>query len=560
MTPPTAAPPTPNDSLRPPAGGPKLRVTIGAGTAAQKTWVLRRPVTLIGSRRKCQIHLPHPEVGKAHCVIVNTGADILLCDLVSPTGTFVNGERVDLVPLCDGDVIRVGPTQIQVAIRCDLRENQDTEVGLIFRDPTAMPVPVTLRQANGGQRWPISRSVAFIGRHQRADVCLDHADISLAHTLVFHLADRLAVFDLGSRTGTWVNGKEQVGVEVGSGTLLRAGPFELVIETDVQPPQEVEHAGSPHAQVAEADQRPPDPDAGGGSPGDYPKPSKESPPTAATPPGAPDAGLDDLGSKIVSLHREISQSWDRLESWEKELDERDLRLTEKAEALEQARQEIARQQVTLDAQNAQLQRRLEEMEKQQAEALGRRQNHADQAALEQRVPEASAGEETLKTPVSEMARAEAHLDERRRQLEEEHRREQARLQAQAGELDSRTQALAERERTCRDLEQRLNEGEQFLRQRSSTLDQREAELERLAVELAEREAAVERLRKLAEAVAGTLPSRPNPRASENAPSHRQADDGPSGCDPAPADGPDSALDGPLVAAGAAPKKRSWWRR
>ncbi|MBI4718161.1 MAG: hypothetical protein HY763_10180 [Planctomycetes bacterium] len=55
-----------------PATAPFVRITAGVGSASQKTWNIRRPVTLIGSTRPAHIVLHDRDVSNAHCVIVNT--------------------------------------------------------------------------------------------------------------------------------------------------------------------------------------------------------------------------------------------------------------------------------------------------------------------------------------------------------------------------------------------------------------------------------------------------------------------------------------------------------
>ena len=73
-------------------------------------------MTVIGSRRPAHIALHDAGICDAHCVIVNTGKDVLLKDLHTPGGTCCKTSRVDLTVLKDGDVITVGETTVQVAI------------------------------------------------------------------------------------------------------------------------------------------------------------------------------------------------------------------------------------------------------------------------------------------------------------------------------------------------------------------------------------------------------------------------------------------------------------
>lgn len=190
-----------------PTDAPLIRITAGMGSAGQKTWNLRRPVTVIGSRRPAHIILHDEHMSNAHCVIVNTGTEVLLKDLHTSSGTQLNKSRVNLALLTDGDVITFGDTTIQVAIQVPDGASDDSGFDMKFTDPTKFPGPVSLQLIHTDKQWSIDDAVVLIGRHDDATVRLDHADMSSRHALLFRAGSRPAIFDLGSRTGVWVNGQ-----------------------------------------------------------------------------------------------------------------------------------------------------------------------------------------------------------------------------------------------------------------------------------------------------------------------------------------------------------------
>ena len=53
--------------------------------------------------------LVHPQVSRTHARIVGRDGELVIEDMGSTTGTFVNGQRVEQQPLREGDVIRIGP-------------------------------------------------------------------------------------------------------------------------------------------------------------------------------------------------------------------------------------------------------------------------------------------------------------------------------------------------------------------------------------------------------------------------------------------------------------------
>ena len=210
-----------------PPDAPRIRTTAGIGTAGQKTWTLRRPVTVIGSGPHSTIVLTGPAVAKAHCAIINTAHAVLLKSLYPQSGTLCNGQSVDLTLLNDGDVIQIGDQRIQLAIQQAKGRNEKTAADVSFCDPFAAPQRVRLEQIGGADHWTIDSSVSLAGRHPAIPIHIDHPDVSLAHTMFFFFAGQPAFCDLGSRTGTWLNGQRQTMAFLNSGDWLRIGPVEM---------------------------------------------------------------------------------------------------------------------------------------------------------------------------------------------------------------------------------------------------------------------------------------------------------------------------------------------
>ena len=208
-----------------PNDAPRIRITAGVGTASQKSWYLRRPVTLIGSRRRAHIVLHGAGVARAHCAIVNTGSAVLLKDLHTPTGTLCNNKPVDLVLLRDGDLVQIGSTLIQVAIqtfRSAARHDLAADA-----DPLKLSTPLRLQRSGEVQGWMIDSTCAVIGSAAGVAVRLEHEAVSLAHALLLELSGRTVLFDLASESGTLHNGQPIGLAPLERGDHLRVGPFEL---------------------------------------------------------------------------------------------------------------------------------------------------------------------------------------------------------------------------------------------------------------------------------------------------------------------------------------------
>jgi pSer/pThr/pTyr-binding forkhead associated (FHA) protein len=73
------------------------------------------PTTLtIGREHDNNVELKDPDVARYHARIVHERGRYVVEDLDSTTGTWVNGQRTKKAPLNNGDVVRVGSTEIAI--------------------------------------------------------------------------------------------------------------------------------------------------------------------------------------------------------------------------------------------------------------------------------------------------------------------------------------------------------------------------------------------------------------------------------------------------------------
>ncbi|MEJ8824984.1 DUF1488 family protein [Variovorax humicola] len=70
--------------------------------------------TLVGRDPECSLVLERPGVSKHHAVVICRGdAAAILRDLESTNGTMVNGQRVSVTPLTQGDVIKISDVEME---------------------------------------------------------------------------------------------------------------------------------------------------------------------------------------------------------------------------------------------------------------------------------------------------------------------------------------------------------------------------------------------------------------------------------------------------------------
>jgi len=80
---------------------------------------LRDGITVVGRRDDCNIRIPAETVSRRHCQFEVSEDEVVLTDLGSSNGTFVNGRRIgedEDVVLKPGDRITIGPATFTVQI------------------------------------------------------------------------------------------------------------------------------------------------------------------------------------------------------------------------------------------------------------------------------------------------------------------------------------------------------------------------------------------------------------------------------------------------------------
>lgn len=309
-----------------PASAPLVRITAGAGTAGQKSWNLRRPVTLFGARRPAHIVLHDRNICRAHCVIVQTGTEVLLKDLHTTAGTHRNDERINVVRLQNGDVITIGAMRIQVAIHDPPTVSGKTTSNNDPTGKTLRPAPVEVQLEHTDTRWTIDDAVALIGKHPSAAIRLDHDAISARHAILFRFEGEPAVYDLGSRSGVVVNGSRCILASLKAGEHLGIGPCTLRIGVQGAtsaplPPQEA----GPQGDATETElPAVPDPASFRSPPATHDD-QRDSSERIASQDSAgasragvryePDSTLVETEQHLDALEESIADSWQRLNNW-----------------------------------------------------------------------------------------------------------------------------------------------------------------------------------------------------------------------------------------------------
>jgi FhaA, N-terminal domain/FHA domain len=95
-------------------GSPRLLVSTdqGHGQATQRTFPLTSPLTILGRGTDCDLRLVDQGVSRHHAEIRVEDGEVVLVDLGSTNGTFVDGQPIRRITLTDGTRVTLGRTTL----------------------------------------------------------------------------------------------------------------------------------------------------------------------------------------------------------------------------------------------------------------------------------------------------------------------------------------------------------------------------------------------------------------------------------------------------------------
>lgn len=115
---------------------------------------IKRSTTVFGRQEGCHVRVPSASVSRKHCELrVSDAGDIVMADLGSSNGTYVNQDRVTEQPLAGGDLVSFGGFVFVVRVN---GSPEEIDAEACYEDG----LPENESAAGGGRASPDTRTIA----------------------------------------------------------------------------------------------------------------------------------------------------------------------------------------------------------------------------------------------------------------------------------------------------------------------------------------------------------------------------------------------------------------
>lgn len=169
---------------------------------------------ILGRAKDNEILLDDTSVSRKHAKILVQEGSLLISDLGSSNGTFVNGERISTSKLIQGDRVQIGifaiePLEEKIAPQAGLQGDRTMMVDkTIVVDEIASQFILKLESGKDAPKEILLKKDTYvIGRSEECDIPIDDRSASRKHAEIGKKGSEFIIRDLGSSNGTKVNGE-----------------------------------------------------------------------------------------------------------------------------------------------------------------------------------------------------------------------------------------------------------------------------------------------------------------------------------------------------------------
>jgi pSer/pThr/pTyr-binding forkhead associated (FHA) protein len=223
--------------IQPQAAAVMAWLAVTAGPEKGKTHQLTAADTTIGRDTTNDFVLADAAVSRRHVMLKYQDDKFILIDVGSAGGTKVNNQPVTGKSLAAGGIIQIGQTQLTlVDVEAGTAPQASaSDATMVSQPESGGGVLIVQSGPDAGKSFPLVQGENTIGRDNDCQIILTDQTVSRQHAMVRRQEDSCTVHDLGSRTGTRVDGETLTELTLSSGDAISIGRSELTLMQVEQP-------------------------------------------------------------------------------------------------------------------------------------------------------------------------------------------------------------------------------------------------------------------------------------------------------------------------------------
>ena len=226
-----AAVPTPAQTMamQPDVARSLAWLVVTRGPSEGKSLQLREGNNTIGRSLDNDLQIDDASVSRAHAMLSVKDDQFTLVDLGSASGTRIGDHRISGRQVGSGSVIVVGQTRLSL-VSVDAFQGGASSGATMVGSPSGSSLSLVAQSGpDAGRSFLLTSAQNVIGRDQSAEVALSDPTVSRRHAMVRVDADRTTISDLGSQSGTQVDGEVVTGVQITVGERVVIGQSEFTL-------------------------------------------------------------------------------------------------------------------------------------------------------------------------------------------------------------------------------------------------------------------------------------------------------------------------------------------
>ena len=177
---------------------------------------------LIGRGRENELVLDDSYVSTRHAMVRVENGKSYVYDVGSKGGTKVNGTRIDGHTVSTNSVICLGETELSL-IPVDRVQRVGNGETMMDLQGQSGGVLVVRTGSDSGKSFNLAEGDNKIGRDQTCNVRLSDESVSRQHALIRCENGVVSLFDVGSRSGTEIDGRAIGGHPLNDGDTVNVG-------------------------------------------------------------------------------------------------------------------------------------------------------------------------------------------------------------------------------------------------------------------------------------------------------------------------------------------------